>query len=151
MSKIVIKQKKNINSFEFNSIEEYEASSEKDMNEYEFNVSRDYFAYFFRKFYKMKDIADSVKGVLDTIDDKTISELCSVLMINSSNLICMNNLFDWESSLCKECKLIETLGLKLKEGKLTFPFAFLYILDELVKSYNTYRLEKKIISNGIKT
>jgi len=149
MSKIIIKQKKNINSFEFNSIEEYEASSEKNMNEYEFNVSSDYFAYFFRKFYKKKDIADSVKGVLDTIDDKIISELCSVLVINSGNLICMNNLFDWESSLCKECKLIETLGLELKEGKLTFPFAFLYILDELVKSYNTYRLEKKIISADI--
>lgn len=149
MSKIIIKQKKNINSFEFNSIEEYEASSEKNMNEYEFNVSSDYFAYFFRKFYKKKDIADSVKGVLDTIDDKIISELCSVLVINSGNLICMNNLFDWESSLCKECKLIETLGLELKDGKLSFPFAFLYILDELVKSYNTYRLEKKIISADI--
>lgn len=145
MSLIVIKQKKNINTFEFNSIEDYEASPEKDMDEYEFNVSSEYFAYFFRKFYKGKDIPDTTKNVIDNIDDNTIFKLCSVLVIDSGKLICMNKLFDWGSIMCEECKSMEVLELKLKDEKLTFSFAFLFILDELVKSYKKYRVQKKTV------
>jgi hypothetical protein len=149
MSKIVIKQKRNINSVELNSIEEYEAAPKKDIDEYEFNVSIDFYPYFFRKFYKCKDIDDLTKNLIDKIDDKKISELCSVLAIDSSNLICMNNLFDWEDGMYKELKLIEQLESSLKDGKFKSLFALSFILDELVKSYNSFRLKKKVITADI--
>lgn len=148
MSKIVIKQKRNINSTEFNSIEEYETSPAIHyyINEYEFNVSIDYFAYFFRKIYKCKNVPDIAKSMIDTIDDKAICELCTILSIDSSNLICMNNLFDWDDIIYDVPKLIEKLELKVKKKNVFVSYALSYVLDELVKSYNTFSLKKKIIT-----
>jgi hypothetical protein len=106
-------------------------------------VDKSLFPTFFRKLYVEKEqITENVKELIPKLTDETIYLLIQVLsMNNENNMICMNDLFDWEDD-ANSC--MRNLRQKLVDNSLQLSsYLFLYVLDEFVKGYDTFIEESK--------